>query len=146
MTGRRRAGNICRHYPGRLLQSIVVLLFVTNAINIGANLGAMEDATRLLIGVPVRISEKAMAGSSSTRWFPEGAQRRLRISDKYKRVDPRVASYALRGDGLIFTTFDGGLGLSRRNALATLSASCAKRYGFRRTRSPSAGENAAMSA
>src|SRR6202023_2056362 len=78
--------------------------------------------------------------------FPKGAQRRLRISDKYKRVDPRVASYALRGDGLIFTTFDGGLGLSRRNALATLSASRAKRYGFWRTRSPSAGENAAMSA
>ena len=72
MTGRRRGGNICRHYPGRLLQSIVVLLFVINAMNIWANLGAMEDATRLLIGVPVRISEKAMAGSSSTRWFPEG--------------------------------------------------------------------------
>ena len=62
MTGRRRAGNICRHYPGRLLQSIVVLLFVTNAMNIGANLGAMEDATRSLIGVPVRISGKAYSG------------------------------------------------------------------------------------
>jgi hypothetical protein len=35
VTGRRRAGNICRHYPGWLLQSIVVLLFVVNAINIG---------------------------------------------------------------------------------------------------------------
>ena len=71
----------------------------------------------------------------------KGAARRRR-----KRVDPTVASYALRGDGLIFTTFDGGLDLSRRNASATLSASCAKRYGFWRTRSPSAGENAAMSA
>jgi hypothetical protein len=71
----------------------------------------------------------------------KGAARRRR-----KRVDPTVASYALRGDGLIFTTFDGGLGLSRRNASATLSASCTKRYGFWRTRSPSAGENAAMSA
>jgi hypothetical protein len=71
----------------------------------------------------------------------KGAARRRR-----KRVDPTVASYALRGDGLIFTTFDGGLGLSRRNASATLSARRARRYGFWRTRSPSAGENAAMSA
>ena len=42
-------------------------------------------------------------------------------------VDPFSRIYALRGDGLIFTTFDGGLDLSRRNASATLSASCAKR-------------------
>jgi Mn2+/Fe2+ NRAMP family transporter len=33
VTGRGLAGNICRHYPGWLLQSIVVLLFVANAIN-----------------------------------------------------------------------------------------------------------------
>ena len=53
VTGRGLAGNICRHYPGWLLQSIVVLLFAANAINIGADLGAMADAMKLLIGGPV---------------------------------------------------------------------------------------------
>jgi Mn2+/Fe2+ NRAMP family transporter len=34
------------------LQSIVALLFIANTINIGADLSAMADATRLLIGGP----------------------------------------------------------------------------------------------
>ncbi len=46
VTGRGLAGNICRHYPGWMLQSIVFCLFTANAINIGADLGAMGDATR----------------------------------------------------------------------------------------------------
>lgn len=50
VTGRGLAGNICRHYPGWMLQGIVLFLFVANVINIGAGLGAMGDATRLLIG------------------------------------------------------------------------------------------------
>src|SRR5271170_4604103 len=53
VTGRGLAGSIGRHYPGWLLHSIVVLLFAANAINIGAELGAMADALRLLIGGPV---------------------------------------------------------------------------------------------
>ena len=43
---------LCRHYPNWLLQSIVTLLFIANTINIGADLSAMADATRLLIGGP----------------------------------------------------------------------------------------------
>src|SRR5467141_131680 len=54
-----------------------------------------------------------------------------------------VGSYALQGFGLIVTTFDAGFGLSRRNASATLAANRSRRYGFWRTRSPSAGEKAA---
>lgn len=50
VTGRGLAGNICRHYPGWMLQAIVLSLFAANAINIGADLGAMGDATKLLIG------------------------------------------------------------------------------------------------
>src|ERR1700759_2264816 len=50
VTGQGLAGNIGRHYPGWLLQSMVVLLFGANVINIGADLGAMGDATRALIG------------------------------------------------------------------------------------------------
>lgn len=51
-TGHGIAGNLCRHYPNWLLQTIVLLLFVANTINIGADLSAMADATRLLIGGP----------------------------------------------------------------------------------------------
>jgi NRAMP (natural resistance-associated macrophage protein)-like metal ion transporter len=52
VTGRGIAGNVCRHYSSLLLNFIVLLLFVANVINIAADLGAMADATRLLIGGP----------------------------------------------------------------------------------------------
>ncbi len=55
VTGRGIAGNVCRHYPGWLLQIIVVLLFVANAVNIGADLGAMGDALRLLLPAPASL-------------------------------------------------------------------------------------------
>jgi Mn2+/Fe2+ NRAMP family transporter len=51
-TGHGIAGNLCRHYPNWLLQIIVTLLFIANAINIGADLSAMADASKLLIGGP----------------------------------------------------------------------------------------------
>ena len=50
ITGKGLAGNLRQHYPNWLLQSIVALLFLANTINIGADLGAMADALRLLIG------------------------------------------------------------------------------------------------
>jgi Mn2+/Fe2+ NRAMP family transporter len=51
-TGQGIAGILRRHYPGRLLYPIVTLLFVANTINIGADLCAMADAVKLLIGGP----------------------------------------------------------------------------------------------
>ena len=51
-TGRGIAGNLRRHYPNWLLQLIVALLFVANTINIGADLSAMSEAARLLLGGP----------------------------------------------------------------------------------------------
>jgi NRAMP (natural resistance-associated macrophage protein)-like metal ion transporter len=51
-TGVGIAGNIRKYYPRGLLQTIVVLLFFANTINIGADLGAMGDAAALLIGGP----------------------------------------------------------------------------------------------
>ena len=51
-TGHGIAGNLCRHYPAWLLYLIVSLVFVANAINIGADLSAMGDAIHLLIGGP----------------------------------------------------------------------------------------------
>jgi NRAMP (natural resistance-associated macrophage protein)-like metal ion transporter len=52
VTGRGIAGNVCRHYPPSLLNFIVILLFIANTINIAADLAAMGDALKLLIGGP----------------------------------------------------------------------------------------------
>src|SRR4029078_9488098 len=54
-TGHGVAGNLCRHYPNWLLQIIVTLLFIANAINIGADLRAMAAASNLLVGGPAFI-------------------------------------------------------------------------------------------
>jgi Mn2+/Fe2+ NRAMP family transporter len=51
-TGHGIAGNLCRHSPNWLLYAIVALLCVANIINIGADLSAMGDALKLLIGGP----------------------------------------------------------------------------------------------
>src|SRR5688572_14572034 len=50
-TGHGIAGNLRRHYPQWLTVSLVVLLLIANTINIGADLGAMADATGLVSGV-----------------------------------------------------------------------------------------------
>src|ERR1700688_1873523 len=50
VTGHGISGNVCRHYPSWLLSGVVALLFIANTINIAADLGAMADATKLLIG------------------------------------------------------------------------------------------------
>ena len=51
-TGRGIAGNLRQHCPSWLLTAIVTLLLIANAINIGADLGAMADASRLVLGGP----------------------------------------------------------------------------------------------
>ena len=48
-TGRGIAGNLRAHYPNALLQGIVLLLFMANTLNIGADLAAMGEASRLVI-------------------------------------------------------------------------------------------------
>ncbi len=50
VTGKGIAANIREHYPASLLRAIVGLLLIANIINLGADLGAMGDALRLLIG------------------------------------------------------------------------------------------------
>lgn len=52
VTGEGIAGNIRQHYPPWLLRFIVALLLIANTLNLGADLGAMGDALRLLIGGP----------------------------------------------------------------------------------------------
>ena len=49
VTGQGIAGNLRQHYPNWLLQGIVLLLLFANTLNIGADLGAMAEATALLL-------------------------------------------------------------------------------------------------
>jgi NRAMP (natural resistance-associated macrophage protein)-like metal ion transporter len=50
VTGQGIAGNIRAHYPRWVSQLIVSFLLIANILNLGADLGAMGDALRLLIG------------------------------------------------------------------------------------------------
>jgi NRAMP (natural resistance-associated macrophage protein)-like metal ion transporter len=51
-TGQGLAANIRRHYPPWLLLGCVLLLLCANIVAIGADLGAMADVVRLLVGGP----------------------------------------------------------------------------------------------
>lgn len=55
VTGHGIASNIRAHYPRWLLRCIVGLLLLANVINLGADLGAMAEALRLLFGGPTRL-------------------------------------------------------------------------------------------
>jgi NRAMP (natural resistance-associated macrophage protein)-like metal ion transporter len=52
VTGRGIAGNLRKHYPAGVATSIVALLMIANIINVGADLGAMGAALKLIIGGP----------------------------------------------------------------------------------------------
>jgi len=52
VTGRGISGNLKRHYPRSVLGGLVGLLLVANTINLGADLGAMAAALKLVIGGP----------------------------------------------------------------------------------------------
>ena len=55
VSGHGLATNIYRHYPKWLLYSVVGLLLVANTINIAADVAAMGNALKLLIGGPAQI-------------------------------------------------------------------------------------------
>ena len=52
VTGRGIAGNLKQYYPRSVLYGLIGLLLVANTINLGADLGAMGAALKLLIGGP----------------------------------------------------------------------------------------------
>jgi NRAMP (natural resistance-associated macrophage protein)-like metal ion transporter len=52
VTGHGIAGNVCRNFGASAIWSLVVLLAAANAINIAADLGAMADALKLVVGGP----------------------------------------------------------------------------------------------
>lgn len=50
VTGRGLAANMARTFPRPVVYGLVLLLFVANTINLGADLAAMGEATRLVTG------------------------------------------------------------------------------------------------
>jgi NRAMP (natural resistance-associated macrophage protein)-like metal ion transporter len=50
VTGHGIAGNVCRNFPAPAIWFLIVFLFIANTINIAADLGAMADSLKLLIG------------------------------------------------------------------------------------------------
>lgn len=52
VTGRGLAGNLKQLYPRSVLGAVVSLLLIANTINLGADLGAMGAALKLVIGGP----------------------------------------------------------------------------------------------
>jgi NRAMP (natural resistance-associated macrophage protein)-like metal ion transporter len=61
VTGRGLAGNMSRHYPAPLVYTLIGLLIFANIINIGADLGAMAAALRLLVDLPKPLLVAAFA-------------------------------------------------------------------------------------
>ena len=54
VSGRGLASNMRRHYPRWIVHVTVLMLVVANTINIAADLAAMGDAVKLLVGGPAR--------------------------------------------------------------------------------------------
>jgi NRAMP (natural resistance-associated macrophage protein)-like metal ion transporter len=52
VTGKGIAGNLKAHYPRSLLFGLVGLLLIANTVNLGADLGAMGAALKLVVGGP----------------------------------------------------------------------------------------------
>jgi Mn2+/Fe2+ NRAMP family transporter len=61
VTSQGIVGNIRQHYPRWLVRVIVFLLLVANIINLGADLGAMGEAMRLLLHGPAHLYVVAFA-------------------------------------------------------------------------------------
>jgi NRAMP (natural resistance-associated macrophage protein)-like metal ion transporter len=61
VTGRGLAGNLKMRFPGWILGSFVLALFLANTINIGADLAGMADSAEMLTGINARIYVAAFA-------------------------------------------------------------------------------------
>jgi len=79
VTGKGIAANLREHYPVALLRPIVGLLLIANFINLGADLGAMGDALRLLIGGPRGFYVILFAAACTTLEIFSSYQRYVKI-------------------------------------------------------------------
>ncbi len=61
VTGKGLAGVVKENYSKRILFCVVILVVIANTINIGADLGAMAEALRLVIHVPFMLAAVVFA-------------------------------------------------------------------------------------
>src|ERR1700733_15135535 len=61
VTGRGLAANLRQALPSPLLHGLIVLFALANIFNIAADIAAMGEAVRLLIGGPARVYALALA-------------------------------------------------------------------------------------
>jgi Mn2+/Fe2+ NRAMP family transporter len=61
VTGRGLAGNMVRVFPRPVVNALVLLLFVANTVNLGADLAAMGEVARLLVGGDAHLFTLAFA-------------------------------------------------------------------------------------
>ncbi|MBI4067063.1 divalent metal cation transporter [Candidatus Gottesmanbacteria bacterium] len=52
VSGRGLAGSIRKYYSKKILYFTIILLFIANTVNIGANLGAMAASIQMILGLP----------------------------------------------------------------------------------------------
>lgn len=64
VSGHGLATNIRRHYPAWLLYSVVGLLLIANTINIAADVSAMGEALKLIVGGPAQLYAVAFGVAS----------------------------------------------------------------------------------
>jgi NRAMP (natural resistance-associated macrophage protein)-like metal ion transporter len=64
VTGQGIARNICRSFPAPTVWLVIFLLSVANTINVAADLGAMADSLKLLIGGPATLYVVLFGGVS----------------------------------------------------------------------------------
>jgi NRAMP (natural resistance-associated macrophage protein)-like metal ion transporter len=79
VTGKGIAANLREHYSAALLRAIVGLLLVANFINLGADLGAMGDALRLLVGGPAGLYVVLFAAFCTTLEIYASYHRYVRV-------------------------------------------------------------------
>src|SRR5260221_13210232 len=65
ITGHGVAANLRAFYPRPVLLVLVLMLFVANTINLGADLAAMAEAVHLLVGGPVLLYAALFAALSA---------------------------------------------------------------------------------
>ena len=105
VTGLGLVGNMERHCPRSLLRGLVGLLVIASVINIGADLGAMVAALKLLIDGPAlvyvaafAVSQKPLepAGEGALRGFCLGQARRAGLLPE----PPQTGAVVPLGPGL----------------------------------------------
>jgi Mn2+/Fe2+ NRAMP family transporter len=72
VTGHGIAGNVCRNFPAPAIWFLIVFLFIANTINIAADLGAMADSLKLLIGGPVCVPKNLSSGVAVVKSAKDG--------------------------------------------------------------------------